>query len=113
MKTYVESLVDFLKDKLVELYVGDQYEQVAYSDNTQNVSSVLVGKIVGGEGDCLIFDSLYRDKIDKKQKHGNIVYINGYNIRAACELNGSGSFRDSIVSVNDSPNFHLDGKHDK
>jgi hypothetical protein len=98
-KTYTESLIEVLKDKIVEIYVGQQHEQTTYTDNAVNINSVICGRIVGGSGDCLIVDAYYIDHSDKLIKGGNLLYLNGYNIVSVSELNGKGSFRDAAVSV--------------
>ena len=96
--TYSEAIAAALKGRLVEIYLGDTYEQVAYADNSKNTSAVLIGRIVSAEGDCIVLDSLYKDHHDKKIKHGNVIYVNGNMVSAVCEVNGSGTLKDAISS---------------
>jgi hypothetical protein len=108
MPTYIESVFEILKDQMVEVYIGDTFESISYSDSGKNNYAVLIGKFVDAKGDCLVLDSVHR--ISKKLVHGNRIYVNGYNIFAIVALDGNGSIRDAVISADDSPFFQPHGK---
>lgn len=97
MPTYAEVIAEKLTGKLVEVYLGEVYEQMHYQDNSNNIPAVIIGKIIESIGDCLIIDCIYLD--DKKEKKfGNLQYINAYNIRSITEVDGHGSIKDVFDS---------------
>ena len=61
--TYAESISILLKDKLVEIHVGDNYELIKFSDTELNFPCIYIGKVVGALDDCLILNGY---KIDSK-----------------------------------------------
>ncbi len=111
MPSYIEQVAELLEGKMVEVYIGDQYEEVSFSDNAKSVCSVLCGKLVSGTGELLILDSFFKDRHAKIMKHGNMIYINTYSVVAIVEINGNGTLRDAIHSADDSPGYQPGGKH--
>lgn len=110
MVSFAEALAERLQDKLVEIYLGDSYEEVNYADNAKTTNSVLVGKVVEALGDCLVINARYANK-QKEIVFGNIIYVNAYNINAICELDGSGTLRDAFYSTDETPTLQPGGKH--
>lgn len=97
--TYAESIALNLKDKLVQIYFGDVYEETFYADNSVKTPSVLIGKVVGAEGECLILNCFFRND-DGENVLGNVHYLNSINIQAITELDGNGTIKDAISSSN-------------
>lgn len=104
MPTYAETIVENLKDKLVQIYFGDSYEETHYDDSSRNIPAVIIGKVIGGAAECIILDCLYLDD-NKERRFGNIQYINPYNIQAITEIDGRGTIKDAIDSAHSSKNF--------
>lgn len=77
-KTYCEVIASKLKNKMVEIYLGDLYETKNYADTDRSLYFMICGKIIDAEGDCLIVDCLYLDEKNKSTHLGNVAYINGY-----------------------------------
>jgi hypothetical protein len=98
MSTYAEVIAERLRNKIVQIYFGDNYEQTHYDDSTRNVPATIIGKIVDADGDCLIVDSFYLDE-KRERKFGNIQYINSYNIYSIIPLDGHGSLKEAIESA--------------
>lgn len=46
--SFAELAVKIYKDKIVEVYVGDTFEDIEYDDSTQKYAAVLVGKVIKG-----------------------------------------------------------------
>lgn len=104
-ETYAESIAELLYDKVVEIYLGDSYEEVTYADNSTSVHSALIGKVVSGSGDLLVINSIYIDAVTNEAKYGNMIYVNAYNIKAIVEIDGLGTYRDAIHSANDAAKY--------
>lgn len=96
--SYVEIVAKYLKDKMVEVYLGDTYEQIQLADYTTIVNSVIVGKIIDAENDCLILDSFFVNKENNQVESGNIQFINGYNIKTISPLDGDGTLNDIFIN---------------
>jgi hypothetical protein len=96
-KTFAEFIAVLLKDKMVEIYMGDSYEEVSVEQISMSYPAVFCGKIVGAFKECLVLDSYYvsvnKNKV-KEQLPGNLVFINERGIRALTEIDGQGTVND-------------------
>lgn len=99
--TMAELMAKVLKDKVVEIYIGDTYEDIKFDDSTQKCVSVLIGKIITAYAECIVLDCIYIDQIDKKPKTGNIVCLNERAIRTITEVDDSGVLKDTFLSTRD------------
>ena len=95
--SYAEILAALYPDQLIEVYFGDVYEQINLADFSPNVYSVICGKIVEAYGDCLFIDCYYSDD-GKHLKTGNIIVINGFNVKAVTVLDGKGQIKDALLN---------------
>lgn len=96
-KTYVEVIASILKGQLVEVYIGDTYEQIQKTDSTENVNGIIIGTIIGGLHDCLVLNCFYTSSTSKGSgeiKDGNLVFLNGWGIKGICPIDGHGTFND-------------------
>jgi len=100
--TLAELLAKVLKGKIVEIYVGDTFEDVKYDDSTQKCAAVLIGKIVAAYAECLVLNCAYMDQNTKNIKLGNIVCLNERAIRTVTEVDESGILKDTFLSTRDS-----------
>ena len=100
--TFAELLSRTLHGKIVEVYIGDNYENVNYDDATINYAAVLIGKVVAAYAECLVLNCVHVDQITKKYKFGNIVCLNERAIRTITEVDDSGVLRDTFLSTRDS-----------
>lgn len=96
--SFSELLTMVCKDKLIEIGFGDIYEQINLSDFSPNVFSVICGKIIDAHGDSLFIDCYYVDN-GKLVKSGNIVLINGFNVKYITEVDGNGQLKDILLNV--------------
>jgi hypothetical protein len=76
--SYSETLFKYLKDKNVEVYCGDNSRDQEYADFSVSSKSVIRGKLVNADGNCLMIETT----IDNKS---NIIYINCRMITAVIE----------------------------
>jgi hypothetical protein len=100
-KTFAELIAYIFKDKLIEIYLGDSYEEVRTEQISTNYPSVFCGKVLGAFKECLIINCMYES--DKKMKPGNILFINERSIRALTEVDNNGVIEDLFVRSRETP----------
>ena len=96
--SFAELVYKLMKDKLVEVYIGDTYEDLKSQDSTMKVNAVICGIVKGAYGDCLILDCAYVEQNSKKIIFGNIVCLNERSIRTLTEVDNNGSLKDTFIS---------------
>jgi hypothetical protein len=103
--TLGEFIYEVYKDKFVEIYVGDLYEQISTEQVSTPYPAVFCGKIIAAYRECLILDGVYIDKKTRKQTLGNIMFINERAIRALCEVDGRGLLGDMFLKSSETLSF--------
>lgn len=94
--TLAEFLFKVWKDRLVEVYIGEAYEDIKWEDSSERIPSTVMGKFIGAYAECLIINSVYID--DKNAlKTGNIICLNERAIRHITELDGKGVLEDTFL----------------
>jgi hypothetical protein len=94
-----------LKGKVVEIYVGDTFEDIKYDDSTTKIVAVVIGKVIDAYAECLILDCAFADQNTGKLKFGNIIVLNERAIRFLTELDDVGVLRDIFVSTRSGKNI--------
>lgn len=100
--TFAELIAKVYKDKIVEIYVGDTFEDIKYDDSTQKYAAVVIGKVITAYAECLVLNCAYIDQVSKTLKMGNIICLNERAIRTITEVDESGILRDTFLSTRDS-----------
>jgi hypothetical protein len=100
-RTFAEFLAESLKDKLIEIYVGDSYEEISTEQVSTAYPAAFCGKIVSAYRECLIIASVYVDK-SKTLRTGNLLFINERAIRALKEIDGKGVMEDMFLRSRES-----------
>jgi hypothetical protein len=97
---------------VVEVYVGDTYEDIKYDDSSVKYVAILVGKVITAYAEMLVLDCAYIDQQTKKLQFGNIVCLNERGIRTITEVDESGILRDTFLNSRDGKIVKnlLDGK---
>ena len=103
--TFAEVISENLKDKFVEVFFGEAFEVLKQADSDRNMFTTICGKLLGATGDVLILNCFYVDD-NGISRLGNIVYINGYAIKAISEINACGSLHETFLSTIDSKKIH-------
>ena len=100
-KTFAEFLAESLKDKVIEIYLGDSYEEVSTEQISVSYPAVICGKIVSAYRECLVISSIY---VDKKRvvKPGKLIFINERAIRALSEVSGDSFLEDMFLRSKES-----------
>jgi len=101
-KTFAEFLAEMFTGKFVEIYLGDSYEEVSLEQTSTNYPAVFCGKVVAAFKECLILNSVYVDKVAKKIKLGNMLFVNERAIRGLTEIDGQGIMEDMFLRSRES-----------
>jgi hypothetical protein len=96
-KTFAEYIAELLKDKFVELYMGDSFEEIKLEQNSMSYPAVFCGKIVGAYKECLIVNSFRTVDNKGTKKLGNLIFVNERAIRALTEIDGNGTIDDLFI----------------
>jgi len=95
-KTFAEFLVEVFKDKFIEVYVGDAYEDVSTEQISTTYPSVFCGKVVAAYRECLVINCAYIGP-NRHLQLGNLVFLNERAIRALNEVDGKGTIEDMML----------------
>jgi len=99
-KTFAEFIAAIYKDKFIEIYLGDQYEEVSTEQVSTAYPAVFCGKVVAAYRECLVINSAYIQ--NKKLTLGNLMFINERAIRALNEVDGNGIIEDMFLRSKES-----------
>jgi len=99
-KTFAEFLAELFKDKFIEVYLGDSYEEISTEQISTSYPAILCGKVVGAYRECLVINGAY---IKHRQiKLGNMLFINERAIRALKEVDDNGILEDMLLRSKES-----------
>lgn len=99
--TFAELIAKVFTGRVVEIYVGDTFEDVKYDDSTQKYAAVVVGKVVAAYAECIVLNCAYMDQATKTMQFGNIVCLNERGIRTITEVDNNGILKDTFLSSRD------------
>ena|ERR1035437_4971134 len=100
-KTFAEFIVEIFKDKFIEIYVGDAYEDVSTEQISTAYPAVFCGKVVGAYRECLIINCAYVGQ-NRHLQLGNMMFISERAIRALNEIDGNGTMEDMMLRSKES-----------
>lgn len=100
-KTFAEFIAELFKDRFIEIYVGDSYEEVSTEQISTAYPAVFCGKVIGAYRECIIISAAYVTK-EKKLKLGNMLFVNERAIRALTEVDGNGIFEEMLLRSKES-----------
>lgn len=95
-KTFAEFIADLFKDKFIEVYVGDSYEDVSTEQVNTAYPAVFCGQVVAAYRECLIIKCAFVSST-KHLQMGNMLFINERAIRALNEVDGNGILEDMML----------------
>lgn len=99
-KTLAEFIAILYKDKFIEIYLGDSYEEVSTEQISTAYPAVFCGKVIAAYRECLIISAAYVK--DKKIQMGNLMLINERAIRALNEVDGNGILEEMFLRSKES-----------
>lgn len=95
-KTFAEFIASVFKDKFVEIYLSDSYEEVSVEQISTNYPAVFCGKIIGAYRECLVINCVYITKANKMAL-GNYMFLSERAIKAINEVDGNGTIEDMFL----------------
>jgi len=101
-RTFAELMAKVWAGKIIEIYIGDTYEDIKFEDSTQKYPAVLIGKVITAYAECLILDCAYVEPGSKDIKFGNIVCLNERSVRTITEVDEKGILKDTFLNSRDS-----------
>lgn len=100
-KTLAEFIATIFKDKFIEIYLGDSYEEVSMEQTSQAYPAVFCGKVVAAYKECLVLNSVYVNE-SKKLTLGNLVFVSERAIRGLNEIDGRGNMEEMFLRSSES-----------
>lgn len=100
-KTFAEFIAEIFKDRFIEIYVGDAYEDVSVDQVSVTYPAVFCGKVVAAYRECLIISSVFVDT-GRHLQMGNMMFISERAIRALNEIDGNGIMEDMMLRSKES-----------
>jgi hypothetical protein len=98
-KTFAEKINEDLNGKLVEILIGESYEELQLDQMSSNYPAVIVGKVIGAFGNALVLECAYVE--NRALKFGKKVYLNDFTIQYLSELDGKCSLEDLLLKSKD------------
>lgn len=99
-KTFAEFLAELFKDKFIEIYLGDSYEEISMEQISTSYPAVICGKVIAAYRECLIINGAHVN--NKKIQLGNMLFINERAIRALTEIDGNGILEEMLLRSRES-----------
>lgn len=94
----MDSVLPLLKNELLEVSVGDEYEELLTSDTVKKINGVIYGVLLNIIDDLMVLDCYYLNK-NNQLVSGNIVYINTWAVKMFTKANSEGSLKDVMLSA--------------
>lgn len=108
-KTFSEFIGEVFKDKIVEVYLGDSYEQVSTEQISISYPSVICGKVIGSFKECLVLNCVYAEVNNNVKPNkevvlnfGKMLFLHEYSIKSINEIDGKSIFKDLQLKSRDS-----------
>lgn len=95
-RTLAEFIAELYKDKFLEIYVGDSYEEISVDQVSTAYPAVFCGKVVAAYREALVINCVFTNQANKLQL-GNLVCISERAIRALNEVDGNGTMEDMLL----------------
>ena len=95
--TYQAVCNQLLKDKFIEIYLGDSFEEIKLEQTSMSYPAVFCGKVVGAYKECLVLNSFYIADNKGTKQLGNVIFVNERAIRALKEVDGNGTINDLFI----------------
>jgi hypothetical protein len=97
-KTLAEFIALVFKDKFIEIYMGDSYEEISLDQMSTAYPAVFCGKVVGAYRECLVINCVFTNVSQKKLELGHLMIINERAIRGLNEVvDGNGIIEDMFL----------------
>ena len=101
--SFSEFIFSILKDKIVEVYVGDSFEVVKFEQTESNYPAVFIGKLIAAYQECIVLECVYIDTQTKSVQNGNHLFIHEKSIKAIDLADNKGTLTDAFLTSKDLP----------
>jgi len=101
-KTLAEFIAILFKDKFIEIYLGDSYEEISTEQVSTSYPAVFCGKVIGAYRECLVVSSVFVNNTSKKPQLGNLLFLSERAIRGLNEIDGNGTMEDMFLRSSES-----------
>lgn len=99
-RTMAEFIAEVYKDKFVEIYLGDTYEDISTEQVSTSYPAVFCCKVISAFKECLVLQPIYVGK-DKNVKSSGLLFISERAIRALSEIDNEMVLQDMILRSGD------------
>lgn len=99
--SFAELIDRVLHGRIIEVYIGDEYEGLKLDETTQRVPAVVIGKVLAAYNEMLVLNCVYVDQASQQMRLGNIVCLNERSVRTITEVDGNGILKDTFLSIRD------------
>lgn len=99
-KTFAEFIAELFKDRFLEIYLGDSYEEISTEQISTSYPAVICGKIISAYRECIIINAAHVK--GKTLQLGKLIFINERAIRALSEIDGNGVFEEVLLRSKES-----------
>lgn len=98
-KTYAEFINETLNDKMVEILIGESYEELTLDQMSSHYPAVIIGKVISACGNALVLDCLFI----KNRKHvfGKKLIVNDFAIKMISEVDDKCTLEDLLLRGRD------------
>lgn len=101
-KTFAEFIATVFKNKFIEIYLGDSYEEVSTEQISTSYPAVFCGQVVTAYRECLVLNGVYVNQRTKTPSIGNLVFISERAIRGLNEIDGKGIIEEMFLRSKES-----------
>ncbi len=95
-KTFAEFIAELFKDKFIEIYLGDMFEEVSTEQVSTAYAAVFCGKVISAYRECLVMNSFHHNT-NGEMILGNVVFISERSIKTLREIDGHGTINDLFI----------------
>lgn len=101
-KTFAEFIATVFKDKFIEIYLGDSYEEISVEQVSQSYPAVFCGKVLAAYKECLVINCPYIPPRSRIATLGNLVFISERAIRGLNAIDGKATIEDMFLRSKES-----------
>lgn len=100
-RTMAEFIAELYKDRYVEIYLGDTYEDVSTEQISTSYPAVFCCKVITAYKECLVLKPIYVEK-DRTVRSSGLLFVSERAIRALSEIDNEMVIQDMILRSSDS-----------
>lgn len=99
-KSFAEFIAEVFRGQLVEIYLGDSYEDISTEQVSTSYPAVFCGQVIAAYKECLLIKAAYTE--GKNIALGKFVFISERAIRGLTPIDGKGTLEDMFLRSKES-----------